>query len=46
MIEAFAFVSLVADDSIVVQVDAHIIQVLVLESVEYFCSARFFLLLT
>ena len=36
MIEAFAFASLVANDSIVVQVDLDIIQVLVFESVELF----------
>ena len=42
VIEALAFAGLVADDSIVVQIDLNIIQVLVFQSVEHFCFARFF----
>jgi len=41
VIEALAFVGLVADDSIVVQVDLNIIQVLVFQSVKYSCFAGF-----
>ena len=42
VIEALALAGLVADDSIVVQIDAHVLAVRVLKSVEDFCFARFF----
>ena len=41
VIEALAFVGLVADDSIVVQVDLNIVQVLVFQNVKYSCFAVF-----
>jgi hypothetical protein len=42
VIEAFAFMSLVADDSVVVQIYMHIVQVLVFQSVELFGFAASF----
>ena len=42
VIKALAFAGLVADDSIVVQVDLHIVQVLVLECVKLFCFSVLF----